>query len=60
MKYDSRFAAALSVPIDQFYPHPSSLLLWHWVAAQIITQVPLKQPWRVSVNDTRESTKMIV
>ena len=34
----------------QFYSHPSGLLHWHWVN-HAIAPVPLKQHWRIWVNE---------
>ena len=37
------------------YPYPSGLLYWHW-GNHMIAPVPVKQPWRIWVNKSHEST----
>ena len=44
---------------SQFYQYPSGLLHWHW-GDRKIAPVPLKQPWKLRVRRTQESTKMIL
>ena len=40
----------LQYGISQVYPYSSGLLHWHW-GNHMIAPVPVKQPWRIWVND---------
>ena len=40
----------------EFNPYPSGLLHWHW-GNHMIAPVSVKQPWRIWVNDSYESTR---
>ena len=52
--YDWSFVEIVVVVIRWFYSCPSRLFHWHWVN-NIVTTVPVKQPWRMWVNTLLKS-----
>ena len=44
--------------LGPFYPYPSGMLQRHWENCKI-AQVPVKQPWRIWMNNSYEFTKKL-